>query len=433
VRRLRFGAVNCATEHELCGAQNWPGHPLLVARYLGPDRAIHDAIEHWVDVVKDAQLRTMLPRYACPGEFPLLKVLLEQLPEKFAPRRAWEPLFEQPGEEESSGACPNVTAMHPQLPDNADLAVGNGWSDVEANFTRPMRWADALLMVRQTLQEWIVPLGDDGNVEAFSYVQVRAAEAWAGILSANLPSILGLRQPLAELRRALRVRLRGAQAAEGGGLCAEEWKNLTAPVLQEISEVGQRNFSSTPTACASETCRMWSLLHTLAAEGYRRSPGSAAAKAGEPLAASPAELMASVSSFIEEFFKCLYCRRHFLEQFGAGSYGLPLARRDAGEAVLWFWRLHNAVSVRITAEHSCHDADRRWPPLSLCPKCWDAGATDDWDILSEALDLQEKGEGRGAGERRLRSLRLRAQPSEPAVLRFLLTAFSEWPAAAAES
>ena len=38
VRAVRFGAVNCATEHELCAAQNWPGHPLLVARYLGPDR-----------------------------------------------------------------------------------------------------------------------------------------------------------------------------------------------------------------------------------------------------------------------------------------------------------------------------------------------------------------------------------------------------------
>ena len=79
--RLRFGAVNCATEHELCSEQKWPGHPLLVARYLGPDRRVHDAIEHWVDIVKDAQLKAMLPRYALPGEYPLLKVLLEQLPE----------------------------------------------------------------------------------------------------------------------------------------------------------------------------------------------------------------------------------------------------------------------------------------------------------------------------------------------------------------
>ena len=33
------------------------GHPLLVAKYLGPDTSIHGAIEHWVDVVKE-RLRT---------------------------------------------------------------------------------------------------------------------------------------------------------------------------------------------------------------------------------------------------------------------------------------------------------------------------------------------------------------------------------------
>ena len=124
IKGLRFGAVNCATEHELCAAQNWPGHPLLIARYLGPDRAVHDAIEHWVDVVKDAQLRQMLPRYALPGEFPVLKILLEQLPSSMLPKSSWSFLFDADAEHAQSSGCANLTALHLEHPEDS---VGESW------------------------------------------------------------------------------------------------------------------------------------------------------------------------------------------------------------------------------------------------------------------------------------------------------------------
>ena len=38
---------------------------------------------------QDAQLRQMLPRYAMPGEFPVLKILLEHLPSTLLPQKAW--------------------------------------------------------------------------------------------------------------------------------------------------------------------------------------------------------------------------------------------------------------------------------------------------------------------------------------------------------
>lgn len=50
--------------------------------------------------------------------------------------------------------------------------VGNGWHDVERNFTVRGRWMDALIMLRHVFQEWIAPIGDDGNVDAFSYRQL---------------------------------------------------------------------------------------------------------------------------------------------------------------------------------------------------------------------------------------------------------------------
>merc|ERR1712125_220665 len=79
-------------------------------------------------------------------------------------------------------------------------------------------------------------------------------------------------------------------------------------------------------------------------------------------ALKPGDLLDVVRKFIEEYFKCMYCRRHFLEQFDNGSYGLAFARRDPAQAVLYFWRLHSAVSVRVASEHGCNTIDRRWPP-----------------------------------------------------------------------
>jgi len=430
VRGIRFGAVNCATEHELCTGQKWMGHPLFVARYLGPKRTVHDAVGHWEDAVKDPQLRTMLPRYATPGEYPLLKILFEQLPENVAPKAVWSPLF---GDDASDklGACPNITEMHPVLPARSDDAVGNAWSDAEADFVPQRRWTDALLMVRHTLQEWILPIGDDGNVEAYSFSQFEAIEAWVALLAGNLPHAFGLARQLGDLHRLVRGRLRAAHEGGGATLCAEDWRSWTAPLLQEIGAVGQRDFS-VPSACASDTCRFWSLLHTLAAEGFRRE------QIPELLVRSnamqPFEMLVAVQGFIHHFFKCLYCRRHFLDDFERGLYGLGMAREDAAEAVLYFWRLHNAVSVRVAAEHGCSEADRRWPPLSLCPRCWDTGVQmGEWRVISEAVNGSEGAlEGQPQLDKVLhtrgrmpRALRLSALPNEAEVLDFLMHAFAD--------
>ncbi|CAJ1365870.1 unnamed protein product [Effrenium voratum] len=309
--RLRFGAVNCASEEKLCAEQRWPGHPLLVARYLGSDLVVHQAVEHWVEAVKDAQLRQMLPRYALPGEFPVLKLLLEQLPESFAPPQIWSPLFET--ETSQSGACPNLTALHPEHPEDLE-AAGNGWHDVERNFTARRRWGDALLMLRHIFQEWIVPLGDDGNVEAFSYEQLRVVEAWVALLVNNLPAAFGIHEALHSLRRQLSSRLRAAQTLQGAWLCADEWKAMRSELLTSIVEVGQRSFVEEPSTCATETCRLWALLHVLASEGLR----SARPEAPEPL-------LRGIHGFLEQFFKCHYCRGHFLETFQQGAYGRDLA------------------------------------------------------------------------------------------------------------
>lgn len=419
VARVRFGAINCATEHALCGSQKWQGHPLLVTKYLGPDKAVHDAIEHLVEAVKDAQLRAMLPRYAIPGEYPLLRLLFEQLPEDMLPTSAWQSLFDTAadGADAGAGACVNLTALHPRVPDRENDTVGNGWSDYEADFTPRRHWTDALLIVRHTLQEWVVPLGDDGNVEAFSYQQVEAVEAWVAALAANLPLAFGLRSELLALAGQLHTRLTATTIEATGGLCASEWRIWLQPLLQRIAVVGERDFA-VPSACGTDTCRMWSLLHTLSAEGLYR-PLQQQQQPDVPATLPPDQLVAAVKVFLEQFFKCLYCRRHFLQQFSEGSYGLADARQDPAQAVLYFWRLHNAVSVRVAAEARCDEVDRRWPPISLCADCWHVDPSSRWPVLVESESMPTRSpEGP-------RTVRYGALPNETAVLRYLLAAFTE--------
>eukprot|EP00434_Breviolum_minutum_P026666 symbB.v1.2.023569.t1/scaffold2166.1/size87221/2 len=415
VTSLRFGAVNCATEHQLCTEQGWLGHPLLVAKYLGPDTSIHGAIEHWVDVVKDAQLRQMLPRYAMPGEFPVLKILLEHLPSTLLPQKAWAPLFET-DHEAARGACPNITALHPEHEDSVHEVVGNGWHDVERNFTVRGRRMDALIMLRHVFQEWIAPIGDDGNVDAFSYRQLVVMEAWVVLLLRNLPvpSFDALRQALRELQHALTLRLRLAQSAPGSSLCASEWKTLTSNLIAAINDVGQRDFAVAST-CASDTCRMWNLLHTLASEGLRRSRLELEVPPVEPHV-----MLQTLHGFLDQYFKCHYCRKHFLRQYEEASYGRDEAMKSYKDLVLYLWRFHSAVSLRVSALHSCEDSDRRWPPTSLCPTCWDASA-EPWVVLDEAQRLAEK------KQLQPRFLTMSARPNEVEILNFLQANFLETP------
>lgn len=255
-----------------------------------------------------------------------------------------------------------------------------------------------------------MPIGDDGNVEAFSFQQVQASESFIGLLTQNLPPAAGsIRQALLPLRNRLRAALRAAQVGSGGGFCATTWKELLAPTMIAIEELGKEVFSGVASTCTSDTCRLWTLLHMLSVEGLRCSTSDRVGCAHDGVLSTGAFLTA-VRAFIDQYFKCAACRRHFLERFDAGVYGQSKARQSHAELVLYFWRFHNAVSTRLMAEHSCEHVDRRWPPLSICPACWDVGAEEEWDVLEEA-----------AG----RSLRMNARPLDSEVLQFLVAKFGD--------
>lgn len=82
----------------------------------------------------------------------------------------------------------------PTVSHNQDF-VGNGWHDVERNFTVRRRMTDALIMLRHIFQEWIAPVGDDGLPRIWTYefpasMEVEGSQA-PPLLEGSLPGALG--------------------------------------------------------------------------------------------------------------------------------------------------------------------------------------------------------------------------------------------------
>jgi len=122
-------------------------------------------------------------------------------------------------------------------------------------------------------------------------------------------------------------------------------------------------FCKTP----ATTCGVWQLFHgisALIAIKYAPIPVS--------------EALPKYRFMVNEFLDCEVCRRHFVESFDACLFGACEVLGNGSEEsqakalVMWLWRTHNAVSVRVISEHPPvgETVDRRWPAFKDCPGCW---------------------------------------------------------------
>lgn len=108
------------------------------------------------------------------------------------------------------------------------------------------------------------------------------------------------------------------------------------------------------------TCGLWQLFHTLAARL------SEAENSG-------AVWLAAIKGFVQNYFQCAECAKHFVRHAVGEEAGAVARKRDA---VLWIWRTHNIVNRRLAAEEEA-DASKgdpaspheQFPPATLCPKC----------------------------------------------------------------
>eukprot|EP00090_Calanus_glacialis_P005065 TRINITY_DN13889_c0_g1_i1.p1 TRINITY_DN13889_c0_g1~~TRINITY_DN13889_c0_g1_i1.p1 ORF type:complete len:571 (-),score=160.50 TRINITY_DN13889_c0_g1_i1:165-1877(-) len=105
-------------------------------------------------------------------------------------------------------------------------------------------------------------------------------------------------------------------------------------------------------------CGLWSVWHALTINQANMAEGD------------PKEIMMSMQSFIEEFFSCRECARHFRQALEEGK-ALEVIE-NYSDAVLLLWKVHNKVNLRLAGDIS---EDPTFPKLvfpskEFCSGCY---------------------------------------------------------------
>ena len=150
--------------------------------------------------------------------------------------------------------------------------------------------------------------------------------------------------------------------------------------------------------CKDETCSVWQLFHVIAgsvaaeAEHGRLVPQKVSMALQWERPPTPAEAMNFFRDAVENFLFCDFCRAHFLRAYDgceSGRCEVLSSDQDQGKRmVLWLWRMHNSVSMRVLREHppTGKAVDRRWPTYRDCPGCWKESVVNGEVLDEENLD-----------------------------------------------
>ncbi|CAE7431647.1 QSOX1, partial [Symbiodinium pilosum] len=98
-----------------------------------------------------------------------------------------------------------------------------------------------------------------------------------------------------------------AAAGYSKDLCVGDWLKA----VEAVEAVLGTSPPEAPGRCTTDTCRVWTLFHFMSLAERHEVAGALSAE----------ELVESITAFITHYFRCEHCRKHALEQLGAGAYG----------------------------------------------------------------------------------------------------------------
>lgn len=373
-----LGGVNCEVHADVCQEHNVQGYPTIMVFYHGSDEKVMAArrqyeSNHDGDVRIDTLL--FLLSNATSGKRGLSQ---QALAETFKHL------------DETEGNCQ----------EQREVNVGGGWPDTEVHVTSSARLKDARFMLLYTLRHWISPAALHAKPRAFTTNDLVPLSLWLHVVALNFPDM-----DLAAKLRSLAAFVSEAAEIPGHAVCVDDWSHrLDALGLPTTGEIAAA--VPTDTTCKTETCRLWALIHILTLASQVHWPGMA----------SHGKTWIGIHAFLEHYFRCDVCRKHFLSQVKVAAYGMKDVESGKVSLAVYFWRFHNAVSTRIAAEKKCIQPvlDRRWPQSESCPQCWTDRAGQ-WKVIDEAAAM--------LGQDSPLPMHL---PNETAVTQHLVRAY--WPA-----
>ncbi|CAL4064787.1 unnamed protein product, partial [Meganyctiphanes norvegica] len=103
-------------------------------------------------------------------------------------------------------------------------------------------------------------------------------------------------------------------------------------------------------------------------------------------------ILPAIHGFVKYFFGCRECSQHFQAMY-ASDGGTEV--KTADDVVLWLWRAHNKVNLRIkgAASEDPEHPKSLFPNKNLCPLCWASGSSGhyvDTQVLSYLRSIYGK-------------------------------------------
>jgi len=124
-------------------------------------------------------------------------------------------------------------------------------------------------------------------------------------------------------------------------------------------------------------CGLWSLWHSL-------TISQAAAHIGDPR-----EVLKAMQGFIEHFFGCRECARHFQQAIQDGQ-AIKEEVETHDDAVLFLWKVHNKANMRLQGDISEDPVFPKmvFPPREFCKECYgNSQGLNLWDEFDRARVL----------------------------------------------
>jgi len=217
--------------------------------------------------------------------------------------------------------------------------------------------------------------GHEVSVHArISNEELEALKNYATVLDLYFPG----RHQVKMILGCIKLKLDGIQQEIKGQMFDDMWKKCINSIHpnweKEVGDwVGCKGSQS---HLRGYPCSVWTLFHTLTIN--------------VPSDGSPSAVLTAMQGYIQHFFGCSYCAKHFIEMAQEESNPLNGVQTPA-EAVFWLWDAHNQVNRRVSADMS---EDPQFPKIQFpsvdnCILCMKDGEFDRDTVLDYLMTIYQ--------------------------------------------
>ncbi|XP_076343311.1 sulfhydryl oxidase 1-like isoform X2 [Tachypleus tridentatus] len=235
-------------------------------------------------------------------------------------------------------------------PESTTMRNNNTSESVLASKTERVYMSDLENVIRYSLKQEV------GVHDILAEAQLKALKHYLEILTKYFPGMPPLKRFLKELEKWITNRISDVIDTEDFLNYIDSIQNDTIqlPVMREWQACrgSKPHFRGYP-------CGVWMLFHTLTVQALNKFN-----KGG---ADNPHEVLFAMRDYVQNFFTCRYCAKHFKKMAATLQTNLVYPN----DTVLWLWRAHNTVNDRLagdTSEDPKHPKVQ-FPTIQLCSDC----------------------------------------------------------------